>query len=172
MRYKTDAIVAAIIYMACKEEDYPRTFKELSRQTDIIEKEIRKFYRVVSKLLDRQEKRTSPSELVVRLLFLFFFFLFFSFSSPHFVALFVFLLGAASVVRVAERARATQREKSSLRYLTESLLLQTGITLACYHKSPVRCGSGDAVRGRVLPTPVSPTIPAVPLFFFFSSRPG
>jgi transcription initiation factor TFIIB len=66
MRYKTDAIVAAIIYMACKEEDYPRTFKELSRQTDIIEKEIRKYYRVVSKLLERQEKRTSPSELVNR----------------------------------------------------------------------------------------------------------
>ena len=66
MRYKTDAIIAAILYMACKEENYPRTFKELSKETDISEKEIRKYYRTVNKLLDRSDKRTSASDLVVR----------------------------------------------------------------------------------------------------------
>lgn len=53
MRYRHDGIVVAIIYMACKEEDFPRTFKELSRDTDIDENAIRKYYRMVSKLLDR-----------------------------------------------------------------------------------------------------------------------
>ncbi len=65
MRYKTDAIIAAIIYMACKEEQYPRTFKEISRETNIIEKEIRKYYRTVNKLLERQDMRTSAADLVV-----------------------------------------------------------------------------------------------------------
>jgi len=52
--------------MACKEEDYPRTFKELSRETTIAEKEIRKYYRTVNKLLERSDKRTSAADLVNR----------------------------------------------------------------------------------------------------------
>ena len=32
MRYKKESIVAAIIYMACKEENVPRTFKEISKK--------------------------------------------------------------------------------------------------------------------------------------------
>jgi transcription initiation factor TFIIB len=53
MRYRHEGIIAAILYMACKEADFPRTFKELSRDTDIDENSIRKYYRMVNKLLER-----------------------------------------------------------------------------------------------------------------------
>ena len=86
MRYRHEGIIAAIIYMACKEADFPRTFKELSRDTDIDENSIRKYYRMVNKLLDRSgvaalcefffflltqtdvptDKRTSAADLVNR----------------------------------------------------------------------------------------------------------
>jgi len=65
-RYKTDAIIAAIVYMACKEEGLPRTFKEISRSSDIEEKEIRKYYKAVNKILNRQNQRISAANLVDR----------------------------------------------------------------------------------------------------------
>ncbi|KAL6059035.1 transcription initiation factor IIB [Balamuthia mandrillaris] len=66
MRAKRDSIVAAIIYMACKEESVPRTFKEISRETDIPFKEIRKYYLALTKLLPKGEGRTSAANLVHR----------------------------------------------------------------------------------------------------------
>jgi transcription initiation factor TFIIB len=65
MRCKKDSIVAAIIYMACKEEGVPRTFKEISKETEISEKEIRKYYRALNKILPKGTGRTSASDLVV-----------------------------------------------------------------------------------------------------------
>jgi hypothetical protein len=67
MRCKKDSIVAAIIYMACKEEGVPRTFKEISKETEISEKEIRKYYRALNKILPKGTGRTSASDLVVPL---------------------------------------------------------------------------------------------------------
>jgi len=66
MRCKKDSIVAAIIYMACKEEGVPRTFKEISKETEISEKEIRKYYRALNKILPKGTGRTSASDLVNR----------------------------------------------------------------------------------------------------------
>jgi transcription initiation factor TFIIB len=65
---KTDAIVAAIIFRACKEAKVPRTFKELTRETGIDEKETRKFYRYLSRLLPQTDnpERTSAADLVSR----------------------------------------------------------------------------------------------------------
>jgi len=67
MRCKKDSIVAAILYMACKEEHVPRTFKEISRETGITEKEIRKYYRAINKILPKGTgNRTSAADLVGR----------------------------------------------------------------------------------------------------------
>lgn len=66
MRCKKDSVVAAIIYMACKEEGVPRTFKEISKETNIPEKEIRKYYRALNKILPKGTGRTSAADLVVR----------------------------------------------------------------------------------------------------------
>jgi len=51
--------------MACKEEGVPRTFKEISKETEISEKEIRKYYRALNKILPKGTGRTSASDLVV-----------------------------------------------------------------------------------------------------------
>jgi len=68
MRCKRDSVVAAIIYMACKEGNVSRTFKEISRDTQIAEKEIRKYYRALGKTLGPRDGggRTSPADLVNR----------------------------------------------------------------------------------------------------------
>jgi len=66
---KKEAVIAAILYMACKEEQVPRTFKELSKETGIKEKEIRKFYRSLTQLLPKTEglsTAVSPVDLVNR----------------------------------------------------------------------------------------------------------
>lgn len=67
MRCKKDSIVAAIIYMACKEEGVPRTFKEIANETGISDKEIRKYYRALNKILPKGTGRTSAANLVVSL---------------------------------------------------------------------------------------------------------
>jgi transcription initiation factor TFIIB len=60
-------MVAAVIYMACKEEQVPRTFKELSKETEIAEKEIRKYYKAMNKMLPKNTaNRTSAPALVNR----------------------------------------------------------------------------------------------------------
>lgn len=66
MRFKRDAMVAAVIYMACKQEHVPRTFKELSKETEIAEKEIRKYYRALNKMFPKNTGRTSAPALVNR----------------------------------------------------------------------------------------------------------
>lgn len=66
---KKEAIIAAVLYMACKEELVPRTFKELAKETGIKEKDIRKFYRNLSQLLPKTvntAQAVSPVDLVVR----------------------------------------------------------------------------------------------------------
>jgi len=65
MRCKKESIVAAIIYRACKEEGVPRTFKEISKETGITDKEIRKYFRALSKIHPQGASRTSASDLVV-----------------------------------------------------------------------------------------------------------
>lgn len=65
MRFKKESIVAAIVYMACKEEHVPRTFKEISKETEIAEKEIRKYYRALNKILPKGAGRTAAADLVV-----------------------------------------------------------------------------------------------------------
>lgn len=66
---KKEAIIAAVLYMACKEELVPRTFKELAKETGIKEKDIRKFYRNLAALLPKTvntAQAVSPVDLVVR----------------------------------------------------------------------------------------------------------
>jgi len=66
---KKEAIIAAVLYMACKEEQVPRTFKELAKETGIKEKDIRKFYRNLTQLLPKTvntAQAVSPVDLVVR----------------------------------------------------------------------------------------------------------
>lgn len=65
---KADAIIAAIIYRTCKEAKVPRTFKEITRETGIDEKEIRKFYRYLCQLVPATDntERTSAADLVSR----------------------------------------------------------------------------------------------------------
>jgi transcription initiation factor TFIIB len=66
---KKEAIIAAVLYMACKEELVPRTFKELAKETGIKEKDIRKFYRNLTQLLPKTvntAQAVSPVDLVNR----------------------------------------------------------------------------------------------------------
>eukprot|EP00029_Vermamoeba_vermiformis_P011580 TRINITY_DN6401_c0_g1_i1.p1 TRINITY_DN6401_c0_g1~~TRINITY_DN6401_c0_g1_i1.p1 ORF type:complete len:313 (-),score=68.79 TRINITY_DN6401_c0_g1_i1:198-1136(-) len=66
---KKEAIIAAVLYMACKEELVPRTFKELAKETGIKEKDIRKFYRNLAALLPKTvntAQAVSPVDLVNR----------------------------------------------------------------------------------------------------------
>lgn len=44
-------LMVAVIYIACKQEGFARTFKELAKSTSVVEKEIRASYKVVDKLL-------------------------------------------------------------------------------------------------------------------------
>eukprot|EP01123_Difflugia_compressa_P003082 TRINITY_DN1394_c0_g2_i1.p1 TRINITY_DN1394_c0_g2~~TRINITY_DN1394_c0_g2_i1.p1 ORF type:complete len:300 (-),score=64.11 TRINITY_DN1394_c0_g2_i1:241-1140(-) len=64
-----DAIIVAILYLACKELGVSRTFKELSKETGAKEQEIKKMYLVLTKQL-RTTSRASPvapHELVIRI---------------------------------------------------------------------------------------------------------
>jgi len=69
---RTDGIIAAVLYLACKEEKVPRTFKELARDTSIDEKDIRKLYKVLSKelpkgLFESRSNVVAPADLVIRI---------------------------------------------------------------------------------------------------------
>lgn len=66
---KSDATMVAILFMACKKEGFPRTIKELSRASNVDEKEINKQYRTVAKLLPQNAaQRTTADDLVPRIL--------------------------------------------------------------------------------------------------------
>lgn len=65
-RYKKDPIIVSVLAMACKEENVPRSFKELARETQLFEKDIRKEYKNLTDLLGRAATRTSAPDLVSR----------------------------------------------------------------------------------------------------------
>lgn len=65
-RYKKDPIIVSVLAMACKEENVPRSFKELARETNFAEKDIRKEYKNLTDLLGRVATRTSAPDLVSR----------------------------------------------------------------------------------------------------------
>lgn len=60
-------LMVAIVYIACKQEGFGRTFKELAKLTSVPEKEIRSFYKSVDKLLpNTSSPPLEPSSLVER----------------------------------------------------------------------------------------------------------
>jgi transcription initiation factor TFIIB len=66
---KNDALYCAILYLALKEEDVPRTFKELATSSAVSEAEIRKFYKIVTRVLPSNFKKpqpVNPADLVNR----------------------------------------------------------------------------------------------------------
>jgi len=66
---RSDAVVCSVLYIACKEEGVPRTFRELSKETGVKEKEIRKMYSTVTKELPKTAKTAAavaPADLVLR----------------------------------------------------------------------------------------------------------
>jgi len=66
---KGEPIVCALLYLACKEEGVPRTFKELSKESGVNEKEIRNMYTKLAKILPKTTGVTTavaPSDLILR----------------------------------------------------------------------------------------------------------
>jgi transcription initiation factor TFIIB len=67
---KKDALFVALLYLACKQENAPRTFKELSTSTHMAEKDIRKYYRQLLVALPAESTlaatAVSPADLVTR----------------------------------------------------------------------------------------------------------
>jgi len=65
----TDAFIVAVIYIACKENGLSRTFKELARDTESKELEVRRMYQKLTKQLGasaRNPTRVAPHDLVIR----------------------------------------------------------------------------------------------------------
>ncbi len=123
---KKEAIIAAVLYMACKEELVPRTFKELAKETGIKEKDIRKFYRNLTQLLPKTvntAQAVSPVDLVVRNG---------HFSNPILCSILMTLLRTASVPNSNSPTKLSQPHalwqikpilNSKARVLARSLLL-------------------------------------------------
>jgi len=68
----SDAIIVAVLYLACKELKYSRTFKELAKETCVKEQEIKKMYVVLTKQLGATATKSRaapvpPQELVIRI---------------------------------------------------------------------------------------------------------
>jgi len=66
---KGDPIVCALLYLACKEEQVPRTFREIAKETGVNEKEMRSMYTKLTKNLPKTEKMgaaVAPSDLILR----------------------------------------------------------------------------------------------------------
>jgi len=64
-----DAIVCALLYLACKEEGVPRTFRELAKESGVNEKEMRKMYTTLTKELPKTAKSiaaVAPADLISR----------------------------------------------------------------------------------------------------------
>jgi transcription initiation factor TFIIB len=61
----------AVIYIACKENSLSRTFKDLARETDIKEIEIRRMYKALTKHLGNgcgsRSIPVAPQDLVIRI---------------------------------------------------------------------------------------------------------
>lgn len=58
-------LMVAIIYIACKQEGFGRTFKELAKSTSVTEKEIRSFYKTLDKLLPNNTSAPLDSSSLV-----------------------------------------------------------------------------------------------------------
>jgi len=66
---KNDALYCAFLYLALKEEDVPRTFKELASLSGVSEAEIRKFFKIITRILPSNFKKpqpVNPADLVNR----------------------------------------------------------------------------------------------------------
>eukprot|EP01124_Arcella_intermedia_P023140 TRINITY_DN360_c0_g1_i1.p1 TRINITY_DN360_c0_g1~~TRINITY_DN360_c0_g1_i1.p1 ORF type:complete len:298 (-),score=41.71 TRINITY_DN360_c0_g1_i1:32-925(-) len=65
----SDAIIVAVLYLACKELNVSRTFKELAKDTGTKEQEIKKMYLVLAKQLGGSTRAApvAPHELVIRI---------------------------------------------------------------------------------------------------------
>jgi transcription initiation factor TFIIB len=66
----SDPFIVAVLYIACKENGLSRTFKELARETDIKEIEVRRMYQALAKHLGKDCGRNTPvapSDLVIRI---------------------------------------------------------------------------------------------------------
>jgi len=59
-RSQTDGIIAAILYLACKQEGYPRTLKRIAFDTGVNEKQIR----IGLQLMDIKQDPMAPEDLV------------------------------------------------------------------------------------------------------------
>jgi len=67
----SDPFIVAVLYIACKENGLSRTFKELARETELKEIEVRRMYQALSKHLGQAASRRStpvaPADLVIRI---------------------------------------------------------------------------------------------------------
>jgi transcription initiation factor TFIIB len=64
----SDPFIVAVLYIACKENGLSRTFKELARETDIKEIEVRRMYKALSDALGKDcVAPVAPSDLVIRI---------------------------------------------------------------------------------------------------------
>jgi len=66
----SDPFIVAVLYIACKENGLSRTFKELARETEIKEIEVRRMYQALSKHLGHGSGRSTPvapADLVIRI---------------------------------------------------------------------------------------------------------
>jgi transcription initiation factor TFIIB len=64
----TDAFIIAVLYLACKENGLSRTFKELSRDTEIKDLEVRRMYQQLTKRLGSNGRApVAPHDLVIRI---------------------------------------------------------------------------------------------------------
>jgi len=67
----SDPFIVAVLYIACKENGLSRTFKELARETDIKEIEVRRMYQALTKHLGNgcgsRSIPVAPHDLVIRI---------------------------------------------------------------------------------------------------------
>jgi len=65
----SDAIIVAVLYLACKELNVSRTFKELAKETGTKEQDIKRMYLVLTKHLGGTSRSApvAPHELVIRI---------------------------------------------------------------------------------------------------------
>jgi len=67
---RTDAVLAAVVYLGCKRDGHARTFREISRETGVSQQDIRTGYRLLVRTLPQElthAERTNPAGLVSRI---------------------------------------------------------------------------------------------------------
>jgi len=65
----SDAIIVAVLYLACKELNVSRTFRELAKETSTKEQEVKRMYNVLVKQIGGKTRAApvAPHELVIRI---------------------------------------------------------------------------------------------------------